>query len=105
MAIYAGETVQILVTGTDFDAAEPLAEDDVSAAYVTIFNSANEEVLPQTSLTWDETESGWVYYWVTTDVPFGSYKAKIEAYGQAATPQTYSLEFKRIRLARRIAGV
>jgi hypothetical protein len=105
MAIYAGETVQIKVTGTDFNADIPLEESDISNIYVTIFDSTNTEALPQTSMTWDEDEEGWVYLWDTTGLTFGSYKAKIEAYGQAATPQTYALEFARIRLARRIAGV
>lgn len=104
MAIYAGETVQIKVTGKDFDASTPLAESDIVAIYVTIYDSTNTAVLPQTSMSWDDDEDGWVYLWNTTNLPFGSYKAKVEAYGQAATPQSYSLEFARIRLARRIAG-
>lgn len=104
MTTYAGETLQIKVTGTQFNPDQPLEEADVSSIYVTIFNSANEVTLAQSSMTWDEEESGWVYYWTTTGLAFGSYKAKIEAYGQQATPQTYALEFKRIRLNRRIAG-
>lgn len=104
MTIYAGETVQIRVTGTDFDQATPLTDDELLGVYVTIFNNEAEVVLPQTAMTWSEDDSAWNYSWDTANEASGSYRAKIEAYGQAATPQSYSLEFARIRLARRIVG-
>lgn len=104
MTKYAGETIQIRVAGTDFDQSTVLTDDEVTGMYVTIFDSAGLEALPLTAMAYDVDEAAWMYNWETTTNDAGSYRAKIEAFGQSATPQSYSLEFARIRLARRPVG-
>lgn len=103
MTIYAGETVQIKVNATDFDAETALSDADITV-YVSIYNAALEEILAATSMTYDVGEAAFVYAWSTAELEPGTYRARLEALGQQATPQSVSLEFKRIRLNRRQAG-
>lgn len=112
MTIYAGETVEISVTAKEFRAVRALNEDDLTAVWVTVYDVEGDTVVPRSSMSWDEdlvdengtVTGGWAYHWLTTGVDPGTYRAKIEAYGVQATPQHYSLEFKRIRLNRRPVG-
>jgi hypothetical protein len=103
MTIYANETIQIKVEATDFDALATLDNTDITVN-ISIYNAALEEVLAETQMTYDAEELAFLYPWDTTGLAAGGYRARIEALGQAATPQTVSLEFKRIRLNRRPVG-
>lgn len=103
MTVYAGETVQIRVAATDFDASTPLDGGDISV-FVTIYDSVPEEVLPEVEMGYDLDDEAFLYAWDTAGLAPGSYRARIEALGQQATPQSVSLEYKRIRLARRPVG-
>jgi hypothetical protein len=103
MTIYAGETVQIKVEATDFDALTTLDNSDITVN-ISIYNTALEEVLAETAMTYDVEDAAFLYAWDTTGLAAGGYRARIEALGQAATPQSVSLEYKRIRLNRRPVG-
>ncbi len=56
-------------------------------------------------MTYDVDDAAFLYAWDTTGLAAGGYRARIEALGQQATPQSISLEYKRIRLNRRPVGV
>lgn len=103
MTIYAGETIQIKVEATDFDALTTLDNTDITVN-ISIYNAALVEVLAETQMTYDAGELAFMYSWDTTGLAAGGYRARIEALGQAATPQSVSLEYKRIRLNRRPVG-
>lgn len=101
MTVFAGETIRISTTLTDFDAETALTEDDVTQVTVEVSRRVDDEVvLEETEMTYDAVDGEWYYDWNTslpTVQDVGTYIAKVTAYGLGGTN---SWEFKRFRLNR-----
>lgn len=105
MTVFAGETIRISTTLTDFDAETALTDADVVSVKVVINRKVDDtEVLAETDMTYDTADGKWIYDWNTgspTLQDVGTYIAKVTAYGLSGKN---SWEFKRFRLNRNQFG-
>lgn len=82
MVLYAGEHVQVVASAKQFDGKTPLSDRDVTSVTINIFDSADTEVLAETSMTYDsDTNPRWTYLWDTTGQSAGTFQARIKFTG------------------------
>ena len=78
MTIYVGEYVRIGVSAkiqTSPDVFVDLTNEDVDSNSITIWDTANAEVLSD-SFTWNEDSELWIYDWDTTGQAAAKYRVR-----------------------------
>lgn len=99
MTNYAGETY-LIEHVAEIDGV-PMDDTDVDGVNITIFDSAGEEVVAETPMTWEPTDENWQYVWFTggraDPIDPGTYKALCVIDGLGSSE---NWEVKKIRLAR-----
>lgn len=95
MTLYAGEIVK--VTHTALADSTPLAPEDITAVWITIWNADREVVVAETAMSWDAAKLRWQYLWQTTTATVGTYRARVRIEGVDGGSVW---EYKRIRIAR-----
>lgn len=95
MTLYAGELTKIVHTATKDGVA--LAPGDVTAVWITLYDSALAELVAESVMTWDPDQERWQYLWDTTGQDAGTYRARVRIEGVDGGSVW---EYKRIRLSR-----
>lgn len=95
MTQYVGEITKIVQTATKDGVA--LTQDDVTAVWITLYDSSLEVFLAETEMSWDVGDQRWEFLWDTTGLDFGTYRAKVRIEGVDGGSVW---EYQRIRLAR-----
>lgn len=95
MTLYAGERVKVTHTARNDD--EALLPDDVTAVWISLYDSVPEILVAETEMTWDSVKLRWQYLWDTTGLEAGTYRARVRVEGVDGGSVW---EYKRIRLAR-----
>lgn len=96
MTIYAGETVIVTHIATNDGAL--MDDDDVDSVSITIYDSALEEVVEETTMSWNEADDRWEYMWQTEGLDAGSYRVKCTVLAEGDV--VINWEFKKLKLAR-----
>lgn len=95
MTTYVGELTKIVHTATKDGQA--LLPADVTAVWITIYNSDLTVRVAETTMSWDAGNSRWQYLWNTTGLTAGTFRVRVRIEGVDGGSVW---EFRRVRLAR-----
>jgi hypothetical protein len=95
VTLYAGELIKVTHTATKD--TEALLPDDVTAVWISLYDSDQEVLLAETEMTWDSAKARWQHLWDTTGLAAGTYRARVRVEGVDGGSVW---EWKRIRQAR-----
>lgn len=94
MPLYARESLRISTYATKPGTETRLGPADVDSVTVEIRDADLVEVVAPAVMVWEAAADEWAYYWVTTAIEAGTYRAKCTITG----PQLETFEYLRIRL-------
>lgn len=96
MAIYAGETIRIKVTATDYDGEAITGEAATPpTGTVELYDADGAQYLAE-DLAWESTKTYWFYDWDTVTGDVGTYKIRARFIGVGDVYDTW--EYGRIQV-------